>query len=81
MRAGFAAQGDVDDLVTYSTADGHKPDYVYLTQSMMMDNPEAPVVMAKMVAEQPGPPADLKTMTDLFLQVSSHAALCRQMHV
>ena len=30
-------------MVTYSTAQGYKPDYLYLMQRMMMDNPEAAV--------------------------------------
>ena len=30
-------------MVTYSTAHGYKPDYLYLMQRMMMDNPEAAV--------------------------------------
>ena len=51
-------------------AQGHKPDYMYLLQRMMMDNPEAAVSLAKMVARQPGPPIDLNTMADLFLQRS-----------
>ena len=72
MHAGYAAQGDFENMVTYSTANGYKPDYLYLMQRMMMDNPEAAVNLAKMVAKQPGPPIDLNTMTDLFLQVSSH---------
>lgn len=69
LCAGYAAQGDFENMVTYSTANGYKPDYLYLMQRMMMDNPEAAVNLAKMVAKQPGPPIDLNTMTDLFLQV------------
>jgi hypothetical protein len=64
-------------MVTYSTANGYKPDYLYLMQRMMMDNPEAAVNLAKMVAKQPGPPIDLNTMTDLFLQVGSRCYRCR----
>ena len=41
--AGFAAKGDFENMVTYSTAQGYKPDYLYLMQRMMMDNPEAAV--------------------------------------
>ena len=41
--AGFAAKGDFENMVTYSTAHGYKPDYLYLMQRMMMDNPEAAV--------------------------------------
>lgn len=47
---------------------GYKPDYMYLLQRMMMDNPDAAVNLAKMVAKQPGPPIELNTMADLFLQ-------------
>ena len=49
---------------------GHTPDYMYLLQRMMMDNPQAAVSLAKMVAKQPGPPIELNTMADLFLQRS-----------
>ena len=41
--AGYAAKGDFENMVTYSTAHGYKPDYLYLMQRMMMDNPEAAV--------------------------------------
>ena len=47
---------------------GHKPDYLYLLQRTMMTNPEAAVNLAKMVAKQPGPPIELNTIADLFLQ-------------
>jgi hypothetical protein len=66
--AGLAAKGDFEELMQYSGTAGYKPDYLYLMQRMMMDNPEAAVNLAKMVARQPGPPIDLNTMTDLFLQ-------------
>ena len=33
-----------------------------------MDSPEGAVNLAKTVAKQPGPPIDLNTMADLFLQ-------------
>jgi hypothetical protein len=77
VHAGYAAQGDFENMVTYSTANGYKPDYLYLMQRMMMDNPEAAVNLAKMVAKQPGPPIDLNTMTDLFLQVASRCYRCQ----
>ncbi|KAK9810517.1 hypothetical protein WJX72_012055 [[Myrmecia] bisecta] len=65
---GLAAKGDFNELMKYSSSQGHKPDYLYLLQRMMMDNPEAAVNLAKMIAKQPGPPIDLNTMADLFLQ-------------
>ena len=47
---------------------GYKPDYMYLLQRTMMDNPDAAVNLAKMIAKQPGPPIELNIMSDLFLQ-------------
>ena len=47
--AGLAAKGDFEELMQYSSGAGHKPDYLYLLQKMMMDNPEAAVNLAKMV--------------------------------
>ena len=49
-------------------AQGSKPDYLYLLQRMCMDNPEAAVGLAKSVARQPGPPIELNTLADVFLQ-------------
>ena len=30
--SGYAAQGDFENMVKYSTANGYKPDYLYLMQ-------------------------------------------------
>ena len=54
--------------MAYSSSHGYKPDYLYLMQRMMVDNPDAAVNLAKMVAKQPGPPIELNTLADLFLQ-------------
>ena len=54
--------------VLCSAAQGFRPDYLYLLQRLCMDNPEGAVNLAKTVAKQPGPPIDLNTMADLFLQ-------------
>lgn len=51
-----------------SAAQGYRPDYLYLLQRLCMDSPEGAVILAKTVAKQPGPPIDLNTMADLFLQ-------------
>lgn len=53
---GFAAKGDFENMVTYSTAHGYKPDYLYLMQRMMMDNPEAAVGRALYPFNVYGPP-------------------------
>ena len=55
-------------MAWYSAAQGYKPDYLYLLQRLCMDSPEGAVNLAKTVAKQPGPPIDLNTMADLFLQ-------------
>lgn len=68
VSAGLAGKGDFNELMTYSASAGYKPDYLYLMQRLMMDNPEAAVNLAKMIAKQPGPPMDLNTLADLFLQ-------------
>lgn len=68
LCAGLAGKGDFNELMSYSTQAGYKPDYLYLMQRLMMDNPEAAVNLAKMIAKQPGPPMDLNTLADLFLQ-------------
>ena len=52
----------------FGGAQGSKPDYLYLLQRMCMDNPEAAVGLAKSVARQPGPPIELNTLADVFLQ-------------
>lgn len=64
----LAAKGDFEQLATFTRSSGASPDYMFLLQRLMMDNPDAAVNLAKMVAKQPGPPLDLNTMTDLFLQ-------------
>jgi len=64
----LAAKGDFDQLATYTRSSGASPDYTFLLQRLMMDNPDAAVNLAKMVARQPGPPLDLNSLADLFLQ-------------
>ena len=53
---------------TCSAAQGYRPDYLYLLQRLCMDSPEGAVNLAKTIARQPGPPIDLNTLADLFLQ-------------
>jgi clathrin heavy chain len=64
----LAAKGDFEALGQYTRASGAAPDYAFLLQRLMMDSPDAAVNLAKMVARQPGPPLDLNTIADLFLQ-------------
>ncbi|PRW61204.1 clathrin heavy chain [Chlorella sorokiniana] len=64
----LAAKGDFEQLAQYTRSSGAAPDYLFLLQRLMIDNPEAAANLAKMVAKQPGPPVDLNTMADLFLQ-------------
>ncbi|PSC73488.1 clathrin heavy chain [Micractinium conductrix] len=64
----LAAKGDFEQLAQYTRSSGASPDYLFLLQRLMIDNPDAAVNLAKMVAKQPGPPLDLNTMADLFLQ-------------
>ncbi len=64
----LAAKGDFEQLVNYTQSSGANPDYAFLLQKLMMDNPDAAVNLAKMVGRQPQPALDLNTIADLFLQ-------------
>ena len=64
----FAERGQFEELVKYSGQVGHKPDYMYIMQSLLMSNPQAAAKLAVTIAQQPGPPVDVNTITDLFLQ-------------
>ena len=64
----FAERGQFKELVKYSGQVGHKPDYMYIMQSLLMSNPQAAAKLAVTIAQQPGPPVDVNTITDLFLQ-------------
>jgi clathrin heavy chain len=64
----FAEKGQFEELVKYSSQVGHTPDYLFIMQSLMMSNPQAAAKLAVTIAQQPGPPVDVNTITDLFLQ-------------
>lgn len=64
----LAAKGDFEQLATYTKSSGTAPDYGFLLQRLMMDNPDAAVNLAKMIVRQPGPPMDINSIADLFLQ-------------
>ena len=64
----LAAKGDFEQLGNYTRSSGAAPDYAFLLQRLLMDNPDAAVNLAKMIVKQPGPPMDINTIADLFLQ-------------
>eukprot|EP00210_Caulerpa_lentillifera_P001245 g1201.t1 len=66
--AALAEKGDLQELMKYAGATGQTPDFMYLLQSMMMNNPQGAVSLAKMISNQPNPPIEINTITDLFLQ-------------
>ncbi|GLI67875.1 hypothetical protein VaNZ11_012164 [Volvox africanus] len=66
--ATLAEKGDIQGLVAYTTSTGQKLDYMFLLQSMMMNNPNGAVALAKMIAKQVPPPVEVNVMADLFLQ-------------
>jgi clathrin heavy chain len=49
---------------------------MFLLQSLMMNNPNGAVALAKMVAKQTPPPVDVNVMADLFLQVCVCVCVC-----
>lgn len=64
----LAEKGDFQQLMSYAGASGQAPDFMFLLQSMMMNNPQGAVALAKMISNQPNPPIETNTITDLFLQ-------------
>jgi len=64
----FAEKGQFEELVKYSSQVGHKPDYLYILQSLLMNNPQAAAKLAVTIAQQPDQALDINTITDLFLQ-------------
>lgn len=66
--ATLAEKGDIQALIAYTGSTGQKLDYMFLLQSLLMNNPNGAVALAKMVAKQNPPPLDTNVMADLFLQ-------------
>jgi len=64
----LAEKGDFQQLMSYAGASGQAPDFMFLLQSMMMNNPQGAVALAKMISSQPNPPIEINAITDLFLQ-------------
>ncbi|GAX80055.1 hypothetical protein CEUSTIGMA_g7494.t1 [Chlamydomonas eustigma] len=64
----LAEKGDFNALVAYTGQTGQKLDYMYLLQSLMMNNPAGAVSLAKMAIKQVPPPFEVNTVADLFLQ-------------
>lgn len=64
----LAEKGDFNALMAYTGQTGQKLDYLYLLQSLMMNNPNGAVALAKMAVKQTPPPVDVNTVADLFLQ-------------
>lgn len=64
----LAEKGDFEKLMEYTGQSGQTPDFMFLLQSLMMNNPQGAVALAKMISKQPNPPIEINTITDLFLQ-------------
>lgn len=64
----LAEKGDMEALMAYTGQTGQKLDYMFMLQSMMMNNPQGAVALAKMGVKQVPPPFDVNTVADLFLQ-------------
>lgn len=72
----MAEKGDFEELMKYSGQTGTTPDFMFLLQSMMMNNQEGAVALAKMISKQPNPPIEINTITDLFLQRNMVSCAC-----
>ena len=68
LHGALSAVLDPSEALPAALRKASRPDYLYLLQRLCMDNPEGAVNLAKTVAKQPGPPIDLNTMADMFLQ-------------
>ena len=66
--AALAGKGEFEKMGKYCEMAGYKPDYSYLLQSTLMNNPQGAVNIAIQIGQQDPPPLDFNTVADLFLQ-------------
>lgn len=66
--AAYASIGDLEKVVEYSGRVGYTPDYLYLMQTLLMNNPDGALKLAQMLVKQPDPPLEINAIADLFLQ-------------
>ena len=64
----LAAKGDFAALIAYTGQTGTSPDYLYLLQFLMKDNPDGAVNLAKQIASQTPQPVPTPTIAELFFQ-------------
>ncbi len=64
----FAQRGEFDKLAQYCGAVDYKPDYMYILQSLMMQNPASAVSLAQQLSQMTPSPVDMGKIADLFLQ-------------
>ena len=65
--AALAGKGEFEKMGKYCEMAGYKPDYSYLLQSTLMNNPQGAVNIAIQIGQQ-DPPPYFNTVADLFLQ-------------
>ena len=66
--AALAQKGEFEKMGKYCEMTGHKPDYAYMLQSTLMNNPQGAVQIAIQIGKQNPPPMDPNAVADLFLQ-------------
>jgi hypothetical protein len=66
--AALASKGEFEKMGKYCEMADYKPDYTYLLQSTLMNNPQGAVNIAIQIGAQNPPPLDFNTVADLFLQ-------------
>jgi len=66
--AALASKGEFEKMGKYCEMADYTPDYSYLLQSTLMNNPRGAVNIAIQIGNQNPPPLDFNTVADLFLQ-------------
>ncbi|CAO2817070.1 unnamed protein product [Amaranthus hypochondriacus] len=67
--AAFAERREFDKILIYSKQVGYAPDYLFLIQTILRQDPQGAVNFALMMSQMEGGcPVDYNTITDLFLQ-------------
>uniref|UniRef100_A0A7S0V4E8 Clathrin heavy chain n=1 Tax=Polytomella parva TaxID=51329 RepID=A0A7S0V4E8_9CHLO len=64
----LAEKGDIEQLLSFVSRGGQRPDFMFLLQSMMMTNPAGALALAKVLAKMSPPPLDVNAVADLFFQ-------------
>ena len=67
----FMQTGDYENIIKYAAKVGYKPDYVFMLQNMVRQNPKAAEDFAKRLAShESGPLVDINMAVEVFMQMN-----------